>query len=47
VMIFELRSYRLRPGTVPAYLGLLQQEGLPLVTQHLPLLGCWTVETAG
>lgn len=44
-MIFELRTYRLRPGTAPAYLGLLQQEGLPLVTRHLPLLGYWTVET--
>lgn len=44
-MIYELRSYRLRPGTAPAYLGLLQQEGLPLVTRHLPLLGYWMTET--
>lgn len=44
-MIYELRSYRLRPGAAPAYLGLLQQEGLPLVTRHLPLLGYWMTET--
>lgn len=44
-MIFELRSYRLKPGAAPAYLGLLQSQGLPLVTRHLPLLGYWATET--
>lgn len=44
-MIYELRSYRLKPGAAPAYLGLLQTEGLPLVTRHLPLLGYWATET--
>lgn len=44
-MIHELRSYRLRPGAAPAYLGLLAREGLPHVTRHLPLLGYWLTET--
>ena len=44
-MIHELRSYRLRPGSAVTYLTLLADEGLPLVTRHLPLLGFWLAET--
>jgi len=44
-MLYELRTYRLRPGTAPRYLDLLRREGLPLVTRHLPLLGYWMTET--
>lgn len=44
-MIYEFRSYRLRPGAAPAYLGMLAREGLPHVTRHLPLLGYWLTET--
>src|SRR5690606_30450046 len=44
-MIHELRSYRLKPGAAVAYLTLLADEGLPLVTRHLPLVGFWLGET--
>lgn len=44
-MIHELRSYRLRPGAAPAYLGLLAREGIAHVTRHLPLMGYWMTET--
>lgn len=44
-MIHEWRSYRLKPGAAPAYLALLADEGLPLVTRHLPLTGYWLGET--
>lgn len=44
-MLYELRTYRLQPGTAPRYLDLLRREGLPLVTRHLPLLGYWMTET--
>ncbi len=44
-MIHEWRSYRLKPGAAPEYLALLADEGLPLVTRHLPLTGYWLGET--
>ena len=44
-MIHEWRSYRLKPGTAGDYLGLLADEGLPLVTRHLPLMGYWLGES--
>ncbi|MDD2867875.1 NIPSNAP family protein [Neomegalonema sp.] len=44
-MIHEWRSYRLKPGAAGEYLALLADEGLPLVTRHLPLTGYWLAET--
>ena len=44
-MIHEWRSYRLKPGAASEYLALLADEGLPLVTRHLPLAGYWLGET--
>ncbi len=44
-MIQEWRSYRLKPGAARAYLALMADEGLPLVTAHLPLVGYWLAET--
>jgi hypothetical protein len=44
-MIHEWRSYRLKPGAAGPYLALLADEGLPLVTRHLPLAGYWLGET--
>ena len=44
-MIHEWRSYRLKPGAAAEYLTLLADEGLPLVTRHLPLMGYWLAET--
>ena len=44
-MIHEWRSYRLKPGAASAYLTLLADEGLPLVTRHLPMTGYWLGET--
>lgn len=44
-MIHEWRSYRLKPGAANDYLGLLADQGLPLVTRHLPLMGYWLAES--
>ncbi|WP_395541392.1 NIPSNAP family protein [Neotabrizicola sp. sgz301269] len=44
-MIHEWRSYRLKPGAAAEYLVLLADQGLPLVTRHLPLMGYWLAET--
>ena len=46
-MIHEWRSYRLKPGAAAEYLTLLADQGLPLVTRHLPLMGYWLAETGG
>ncbi len=44
-MIHEWRSYRLKPGAASTYLAFLADEGLPLVTRHLPMTGYWLGET--
>lgn len=44
-MIHEWRSYRLKPGKAGDYLAFLAQQGLPLVTRHLPMTGYWLAET--
>ncbi|MGV6875029.1 NIPSNAP family protein [Pseudochelatococcus sp. B33] len=44
-MIHEWRTYRLKPGAAADYLSLLYDRGLPLVTQHLPLMGYWLAES--
>jgi hypothetical protein len=34
-MIYEMRTYRLRTGTVPAYLKLVEEEGIAIQKGHL------------
>lgn len=34
-MIYELRTYRLKVGAVPAYIKLVQDEGLAIQKHHL------------
>ena len=34
-MIYEMRTYRMRVGTVPAYLKLVEEEGIAVQTSHL------------
>lgn len=34
-MIYEMRTYRLKAGTMPTYLKLVQEEGIALQKQHL------------
>lgn len=44
-MIYEERSYRLKPGAVPAYLALVENEGLPIQRGHLgQLIGYFHTE---
>jgi NIPSNAP. len=44
-MIHEWRTYRLKAGAASEYLTLFADEGLPLVSRHLPLMGYWLGET--
>ena len=37
-MIYELRTYRMKIGTVPAYLKLVDEEGIAVQTSHLGTL---------
>ena len=34
-MIYEMRTYRLKVGAVPAYLGLVAEEGIAVQQAHL------------
>ena len=34
-MIYEMRTYRLKTGTVPAYLKIVGEEGIAVQTGHL------------
>ncbi len=34
-MIYEMRTYRLRTGTLPAYLKLVEEEGIAIQRSHL------------
>ncbi|WP_229738104.1 NIPSNAP family protein [Sinisalibacter lacisalsi] len=44
-MLFELRTYDLKPGKAPAYLDFFRTVGVGLVTRHLPMAGYWMVES--
>ena len=37
-MIYEMRTYRLRTGTVPTYLQLVEEEGITIQKKHLSRL---------
>jgi hypothetical protein len=44
-MIYEHRTYRLRNGTVPEYLRLVESEGIAIQRRHLgELIGYFTSE---
>jgi hypothetical protein len=44
-MLFELRTYDLKPGRATAYLEQFRTAGVGLVSAHLPLLGYWMTES--
>ncbi len=43
-MFYELRTYDFRPGDAVKYLDLFRREGLPLITDYLPLIGYLVTE---
>jgi NIPSNAP len=44
-MIYELRTYQLKPGTTQNYVALFQEKGLPIVGRYCTLVGYWVVES--
>jgi hypothetical protein len=43
-MIYEMRTYRLRPGTTAEFLKLYAERGLQIITRYAQLVGCWQTE---
>ena len=43
-MIYEQRTYTLKPGTVPQFLELFEKEVKPIITKYLNLVGFWYTE---
>ena len=44
-MIYEMRTYRMKVGSVPAYLKLVEEEGIAVQRQHLgQLVGYFSSE---
>ena len=46
-MIYDMRTYALRPGGLPGYVALFGAKGLPLLSRHATLAGYFHVETGG
>ena len=44
-MIFELRIYTCRPGTVSTVLEMWQQQGQPMIEPYMKMVGQWTSES--
>jgi hypothetical protein len=44
-MIFELRIYTCRPGSVSAVLEIWQQQGQAMIEPYMKMVGQWTSES--
>jgi NIPSNAP len=43
-MLFELRTYTIRPGRLPAYVADFERRGLPVISRYLELIAYWVSE---
>jgi hypothetical protein len=44
-MIYEMRTYQLKVGTVRQYVKQFEEKGLPIVNRYCTLVGYWMVES--
>jgi hypothetical protein len=44
-MIYEMRTYQLKVGTVQTYVKQFHEKGLPIVSKYCTLVGYWVVES--
>jgi NIPSNAP len=44
-MIYEMRTYQLKVGTLQKYVQQFEEKGLPIVRKYCTLVGYWTVES--
>ncbi len=43
-MIYEMRTYTLKPGAIPVFLELFEKEALPIIKKRSKLVAWWTTE---
>lgn len=43
-MIFELRTYQIKPGHIRQYVKQFEEKGLPVVSRYCKIEGYWTTE---
>jgi NIPSNAP len=43
-VLFEMRTYTLRPGRLTAYVADFQERGLPIVSRYADLVAYWITE---
>ncbi len=44
-MIYEMRTYQLKVGSVQKYVKQFEEKGLPIVSRYCNLVGYWVVES--
>ena len=44
MVLFEMRTYTLRPGRVAAYVADFEQRGLPVISRYAHLVAYWITE---
>lgn len=44
-MLFEMRTYTIRPGRLAAYVADFEHRGLPIIARHAQLVAYWTSES--
>lgn len=44
-MLFEMRTYRVKPGSANEFLSIYEREGLGIITRYARLIGCWQTES--
>jgi NIPSNAP len=43
-LLFEMRTYTLRPGRLPAYVTDFEERGLPVISRYAELVAYWITE---
>jgi len=43
-VLFEIRTYTIRPGRLPAYVADFERRGLPVISRYAQLIAYWIAE---
>ena len=44
-MIYEMRTYQVKPGKAGEFLKMYEAKGLPIISRYASLIGCWVKES--
>jgi hypothetical protein len=44
-MIYEHRTYRVQPGTLPQFMKVYEEHCYPVIGRYASLIGCWATES--